>query len=292
MARIAFCGLGQMGLPMALRLVNAGHEVTVWNRTAAKARPALARGAAAAESPAGAARGAEVAITMLSTPEAVEEVVFGRGGLVEGLRAGSSYLEMSTVGPEVVREAATRLPPGVEVFDAPVLGSLPQAEEGTLKIFVGGSSAEAARRLFPVLEVMGTPRYLGSLGSGASMKLVVNSTLVALMTALGEALALGDALGLDQADLLDVLADSPIGVPARGKRERIETGVYPPNFKLALAAKDARLVTEAAMAIGLDLSVAMAGRRWMEAANDAGLGELDYSAVVAHQRRREARLPG
>jgi 3-hydroxyisobutyrate dehydrogenase-like beta-hydroxyacid dehydrogenase len=136
---------------------------------------------------------------------------------------------------------------------------------------------------------MGTPRLLGPLGSGASMKLVVNSTLMALMSALAEALALADALGLDTGDVLDVLADSPIGAPARGKRPNIERAAYPPNFRLALARKDSGLVVEAAQRARLDLPLARAALGWMDAAERAGLGDLDYSAVIAHARGTPAR---
>jgi 3-hydroxyisobutyrate dehydrogenase-like beta-hydroxyacid dehydrogenase len=111
------------------------------------------------------------------------------------------------------------------------------------------------------------------------------------MTALGEALALADALGLDQSAALEVLADSPIGVPARSKRRNIETETYPPNFKLSLALKDAELVVQAGARRGVSLKVAAAAREWMEAAERAGLGAMDYSAVIAHARRRPAKLP-
>jgi 3-hydroxyisobutyrate dehydrogenase-like beta-hydroxyacid dehydrogenase len=104
------------------------------------------------------------------------------------------------------------------------------------------------------------------------------------MTGLGEAMALADRLGLDDRKVLDVLADSPVGVPARGKRPFFESGHYPPNFTLALARKDAALVVEAAHARGLELPLATGAEAWLEAADRAGLGELDYSAVVAHAR--------
>jgi 3-hydroxyisobutyrate dehydrogenase-like beta-hydroxyacid dehydrogenase len=218
-------------------------------------------------------------------------VVFGSGGLAEGLRAGQTYLEMSTVGPDVVGDMAGRLPDGVRLLDAPVLGSVPQATAGELKIFVGGPQV-AFDQVRIVLEAMGTPRRLGELGAGAAMKLVVNSTLGALMTGLGEALALGDALGLDTAMVLDVLADSPIGVPAKGKRSMIESGRFDPaNFKVALARKDLTLVTEAAEKAGVELKVAAAAREWFEQADDDGLSDLDYAAVITEIRRRPPGAP-
>jgi 3-hydroxyisobutyrate dehydrogenase-like beta-hydroxyacid dehydrogenase len=288
MATLAFLGLGQMGAPMAARLLDAGHQLTVWNRTPGKAEPLVARGARAASSPADAASGADAAITMLAGPEALGEVVFGPRGVAEGLPDGAVLIEMSTMGPEAIRRTAERLGERVTVVDAPVLGTIPNAREGSLKIFVGGTEGDMARWR-GVLSAMGTPIHVGPLGAGASMKLVVNSTLGALMTALGEALALADALGLEEETVLDVLADSAIGPTTQGKRDRIERGVYEPNFKLSLARKDLRLVTEEAGRAGVAMRVAAAARAWMEGADNAHLGDMDYSAVIAYIRGRPAR---
>jgi 3-hydroxyisobutyrate dehydrogenase-like beta-hydroxyacid dehydrogenase len=169
------------------------------------------------------------------------------------------------------------------MVDAPVLGSVTQAEAGELKVFVGGE-ANVVERAGPILGALGTVRPMGPLGAGASMKVVANSTLLALMTALGEALALADSFGLRPDDVLDVLAESSIGVPVRSKRRYIESHLYPPNFKLGLAAKDGSLVLRAAEAAGLELQVARAAAAWMAAADRAGLGALDYSAVIAQIR--------
>jgi 3-hydroxyisobutyrate dehydrogenase-like beta-hydroxyacid dehydrogenase len=282
--KVAFCGLGKMGVPMAAQLLDAGHEVTVWNRTSGRAGELVERGAPEAASPAEAATGAEVVITMLADPPAVAAVV---AGVAETITAGATLVEMSTIGPAAVRSLAAGLPEGVDVLDAPVLGSVPQATEGTLKIFVGGDTA-VFERCRSVLEPMGTPRHLGPLGAGAAMKLVANSILGALMGGLAEALALADAFELEEAAVLDILAESPIGVTVKGKRKLIENGVYPANFKLALAAKDLRLVTEAGEAAGVDLPMAAAARSWLERADKHGLGDLDYSAVIADVRGRPA----
>lgn len=282
--KVAFCGLGRMGVPMAARLLGAGHAVTVWNRTPGRAAELVEQGATEAASPADAASGAEVVVTMLADPAAVGAVVADLAGAMDG---GATLVEMSTIGPDAVRSLASQLPEAVDVLDAPVLGSVPQATEGTLKIFVGGD-AGVFERCRPVLEPMGAPRHLGPLGAGASMKLVANSILGALMGGLAEALALADAFGLDEAGVLDILAESPIGVTVKSKRKLIESGEYPANFKLGLAAKDLRLVTEAAGAAGVDLRMAAAARSWLEQANEHGLGDLDYSAVIAEVRGRPA----
>ena len=282
--KVGFCGLGKMGVPMAARLLGAGHEVTVWNRTPGRAGELVEQGAAEAASPAEAAAGAAVVVTMLADPEAVEAVV---AGVAETVTTGATLIEMSTIGPDAVRALANRVPEGVDVLDAPVLGSVPQATDGKLKIFVGGDT-DVLERCRPVLEPMGAPRHLGPLGAGAAMKLVANSILGALMGGLAEALALADRFELDEAAVLDILAESPIGVTVKGKREFIESGVYPANFKLALAAKDLRLVTDAAQTAGVELRMAAAARSWLERADEHGLGELDYSAVIADVRGRPA----
>jgi 3-hydroxyisobutyrate dehydrogenase-like beta-hydroxyacid dehydrogenase len=290
MTTIAFIGLGQMGAPMAARLLEAGHDLRVWNRTPSKADPLVEKGARLATRPGEAARGTEATITMVSTPEALEEVVLGPDGVANGLSEGAALIEMSTVGPDAVRSLAERLPDGVDLLDAPVLGSVPQATDGSLKVFVGAMD-QGFERWRPVLEAFGTPMHVGPLGAGASMKLVANSTLGALMSGLGEAISLAEGLGLETSAVLDILGDSAIGMTARSKRELIDTGVYPPRFKLTLAAKDLRLVTETGESVDRDLRVARAARSWLEDADRAGLGELDYSAVTAQIRGVEARGP-
>jgi 3-hydroxyisobutyrate dehydrogenase len=216
MAKIAFLGLGQMGAPMARRLLKTGHEVTVWNRTSHRAEPLAAEGAAVAGSPAEAGAGAEFAITMVATPAALQTLVLGENGLAKGLAAGHVYIDMSTVGPDTVRSIAARLPVGVAVVDAPVRGSVSQATEGRLEIFVGARDEDFER-----------------------------------------------------------------------VRANIESGDYPPNFKLRHAAKDLRLVMEAATRAGRDLKVSAAARAWLDSAVEKGAADLDYSAVVATIIREE-----
>jgi 3-hydroxyisobutyrate dehydrogenase-like beta-hydroxyacid dehydrogenase len=278
--RLAFCGLGQMGAPMAARLLGGEWDLAVWNRSPERALPLVEQGARHAATPAEAAHGADAVFTMLSTPEAVEGVIFGADGVLSGLTSRSTVIEMSTIGPAAVGRLRERLPGGAGLLDVPVLGSVPQATEGKLKLFVGGDAA-LLDRWRPVLERLGTPRHLGPSGSGAAMKLVTNLCLGVLMTGLGEALALADSLGLTQADVLDVLAESAIGVTTKSKRTNIETRQWPANFKLSLAAKDLRLVVDEAAQAGAHLKVAAAARVWLDAAEQAGLGNLDYSSVIA-----------
>jgi 3-hydroxyisobutyrate dehydrogenase len=284
MATLAFCGLGVMGLPMATRLAAAGHQVRVWNRTPGRDAGAVANGAVAAATPAEAARDADAAITMLAGPESLDEVVFGPEGLAATLRPGAALIDMSTVGPDAIQALNERLAGrGVAVLDAPVTGSAPHAAAGTLRIMVGATAEEFARWR-EVLTPLGEPVHVGPPGTGAAVKLVVNSATAALTSLLAEALALADRLGVDERAALDALAASPMGIIVERTRERIETGSYPPAFKLALAAKDLGLAVGLAADRGLELRLAQAARSRLQAADRDGLGELDFSAVVAHLR--------
>jgi 3-hydroxyisobutyrate dehydrogenase len=280
MSKIAFLGIGNMGTPMANRLVNAGHDVTVWNRSAPRTAPLARAGAYVAASPAAAVAGVEFAITMLANPEALDNVLFGRNGIASALSSSQTWIDMSTVGPEVFTAAAARLPSGVAAVDAPVRGSIPEASAGRLHVYVGAGD-EDFERVRPVLETFGDVRCVGGPGAGAAMKLVVNTTLAAAIVAAGEALALGQALGLDQSCVLEVLADSPVGSTVRAKRANIEMGRYPPSFKLSLAAKDMRLAIEAADRAGTSLKTADSVRRWLDEAAGKGGADLDFSVVVA-----------
>jgi len=280
MAKIGFLGLGEMGRPMASRLLHAGHKVVVWNRSAERTAPLAKEGATVASSPATAAAGADFVITMLATPEALEQVLFGNAGLAPALSPGQLLIDMSTVGPDEVRSAAARLPKGASLVDAPVRGSVPQATSGRLDIFVGATDQDYERvRL--ILETLGSVRHAGGPGSGAAMKLVANLALGAAMVTLGEALSLGESLELQRSVLLDVLADSPIGPIVKAKRANVESGQFAPSFKLRHAAKDLRLATETAAARGRDLKQARANRAWLDEAAQHGAADLDFSAVVA-----------
>jgi 3-hydroxyisobutyrate dehydrogenase/2-hydroxy-3-oxopropionate reductase len=280
---VAVLGLGAMGSRIAARLLERGHPVTVWNRTPAKAAPLVALGAEAADTPAAAVAGADVAITMLSDPAALAAVTESEG-FGGSLRVGT-LVEMSTVGPGAIRRLRRALPEHVRVVDAPVLGSIAEAEKGSLVLFVGGSDEDSGR-VEPVLRALGTPLRVGPIGSGAAAKLVANSTLFGVLAVLGEAVALGDGLGLDREVLFEVLARTPLAAQAERRREPLETGVYPSRFALSLALKDAELVAEAGRASGTELRAAEAALAWLADAERAGLGGRDYSAVLAEIVRR------
>ncbi|MCU1348679.1 MAG: 3-hydroxyisobutyrate dehydrogenase, partial [Acidobacteria bacterium] len=208
------------------------------------------------------------------------QVLFGSDGLAAALSPGQVLIDMSTVGPDEVRSAAARLPERTALVDAPVRGSVPQAASGSLEIFVGATD-EHFKRVRPILELLGTVRHTGAPGSGAAMKLVANLVLGAAIVTLGEALALGDSLELERGLVLDALAASPIGPIVKAKRANVESGDFTPSFKLRHAAKDLRLVTEAAAVRRRELRQAQANRAWLDDAAERGAADLDFSAVVA-----------
>lgn len=267
MARVAVIGLGAMGSRIARRLRDAGHELTVWNRTAAKAEPL---GVPVAGSPAEAAAWAEVVITMVADPPALAAVTEGPNGVAAAADEDTTVIEMSTVGPEAIERLASVV--DAPLLDAPVLGSLGEVDAGTLSIFVGGER-DVFERSRGLLEVLGDPLYVGPSASGAAAKLVANSTLVTVIGALGEALALADALGLSREAAFAVLGRTALAAQAERRRPALEAGEFPPRFPLRLALKDADLIA----AQELDLRVTEAARSWLAEAPDP---EQDYAAVL------------
>lgn len=278
MAAVAVVGLGAMGRAIAKRLLETGHEVVVWNRSPGPADELVAQGAVAASTPADAAGRVGFVITMVSHHGALRAVAAGPEGVLAGAAPGTSLLQMSTVGPAALTRLAERMPEGVELVDCPVLGSISEAESGTLAVFVGGDH----RRAEPVLSSLGRIVPLGPVGAGSAAKLVANSTLFGVLGVLGEAIALGDGLGLPREATFEVLSATPLGAQADRRRGPLETGEFPHRFGLGLALKDARLVVEAAEQAGVTLPLAAAAKEWLASAMADGRGDDDYSALLAH----------
>ncbi len=299
MTRIAFLGLGRMGAPMARRLADAGHELTVWSRNRehsdafAQAHRDTATGAGSvtvAGSPAAAGVGAEIAVTMLTDGGVVEEVVVGRDGLASGLAPGTVLLDMSTTGPGPARKLARVLEPkGVEFVDAPVAGSVGPAADGTLAIMVGGGD-RAVERVRPLLAILGDERrtwHLGPVGAGQAAKLMVNVVLGGVMAAVAEGFTLGRTLGLDPADALDVLEGASVAAQTiRSKREKLLSGDYQEaGFRLALMHKDLRLALDASRTARSSLPGVERVAELFAGAKGQGLAEQDYAAVAAYLAR-------
>ena len=232
MTAITVLGTGRMGTAIAVRLVDRGHDVVVWNRTAERTGSAVAAGARAAPTPAAAVDRADVVITMLTDGPAVLSVLCGADGAAAALRPGVPVVEMSTIGPAAVRSLADHLP-GVTLVDAPVGGSIGAVGSGTLNIFAGGP-ADAVAAVEPVLADLGRVRHCGPLGAGAAVKLVLNTALVTAVAALADALAVAAAVGVDPDQALEVLRSSALGATV----DRVTGGGA---FTVALAAKDLEL---------------------------------------------------
>jgi 3-hydroxyisobutyrate dehydrogenase-like beta-hydroxyacid dehydrogenase len=275
-ADVAVVGLGAMGSRIAKRLLARGHAVVVWNRDRAKAGAIAEAGAVVAESPADAALGAEAVITMVTDPEALEAVTNGRDGVLAG-GSSATLIQMSTVGAGATARLAGSIPAEMGFLDAPVLGSISEAESGTLKIYVGGPD-DLVGHWRELLSDLGDVLHVGPVGAGSAAKLVVNAVLVGVIAVLGESLALSKALGLRQEVTFDVLETTALAAQAKRRRQALESGEFPPRFTLSLARKDADLILEVDPA----LRVLAAGRAWLAEAEEVDRGGEDYSVVLAY----------
>ncbi|HEU4354389.1 MAG TPA: NAD(P)-dependent oxidoreductase [Actinomycetota bacterium] len=282
MTRVAFLGLGAMGAPMAGRVLDAGHDLRVWNRTPGRDEDLVARGARRAASPAEAASDAEVVVTMVADPPALEAVLFGPDGVSGAIAPGSIVIDMSTVGPTAIRAAAERLDP-VAVIDAPVLGSVPHATAGTLTILAGGEG-EVLERCAEVLGAMGTVLHVGPSGAGATIKLANNAAGMSTMACMGEVLALTDRAGLDPEVVLDALAMGPLGSFVDRWRDKLTGREARVDFSLTLARKDLALALAEGSRLGLRLTLPEAAVARCDEAIVAGRGSQDNTALVAEIR--------
>ena len=277
---VAVVGLGAMGRRLAARLLGAGYRTVVWNRTPSKTEALVAAGAVPAKTPRDAAAMGEIVVTMVADPSALEDISQGVDGIAAGAHDALVVIEMSTVGPAAVARLAQTLPASTRVVDAPVLGSLAEAESGSLRIFVGGAESDV-RRCSPLLSVFGRPIHVGESGAGAAAKLIANLALFGTLVMLGEALALADALGVSRDAAFDVLGATPLAAQVKRRRAAIEAAEFERRFSLELARKDTELITGSAQAAGLQLPAAAAARNWFLAAEAEGFGQRDYTAVLA-----------
>jgi 3-hydroxyisobutyrate dehydrogenase len=278
---IAFIGLGAMGSRMAANLIDAGHSLRLFNRTAARCEPLQARGAVVCASPAEAAQGAQFVISMVADDVASHDVMLGEHGVIP-VFSGQAILDCSTNSPTFAQQAAQAAAArGLAYLDAPVSGSLAQAHGRELVFMVGGPAAafEAAQPLFAAMGRQAT--RLGESGSGASVKLVNNMLSGITNAALAEAVRMLEAAGIDPMQALPVLAEGAAGSRLmRTKIPKLATREFSPQFQLALMDKDLRYLLEWAGRMDCPLPVATAARMQMQAARRAGLGDQDVSAVI------------
>ena len=273
---VAVLGTGTMGAPIARNLATAGFTVRVWNRTRAAAE--AIEGVTVADTPADAVRGAGLMLTVLPDGRIVAEVA---GDALDSAGEETIWIQSSTVGIEATeRLAQLARNRGVRLVDAPVVGTKEPAEKGELTVLASGPE-EVRQRCDPIFDAIGRKTiWLGPAGAGTRMKLVMNCWLVALVEGLAETLALARGLDLDPALFLETIAGGPLDLPyAQLKGKMMLAEEFPPSFKLRLAAKDARLVVEAAERAGLDLPLAetIAGR--LERGVELGYGDEDMAAT-------------
>src|SRR5208282_3331100 len=287
---IGFIGLGLMGKPMAQNLLHAGFPLVVWNRTKAKADGLVRGGAKLAADPREAAAQADVLITIVSDPDALEEVLFGKTGALAHLRSGSTLVDSSTVSPDMARRvAAACAERGVEFLDAPVTGGTWGAEKGELVFMVGGK-AETLERVKPVLEAMGK-RFilLGPNGAGQTVKLGMNLLLALQVDAFAEALALVTAAGVPAEKLMEVLQSSMARSGVLDvKAPMMVKGEFPASFHQRLMHKDVRLALELAREHGVTLPAGAAAYATYTSVKDASKDDPDFAAVVRFWKKGAA----
>jgi 3-hydroxyisobutyrate dehydrogenase len=285
--RIAIAGTGRMGSAIATRLLGLGHEVWVWNRTAAKTAPLAAAGARVAATPGALAAEAEAFITILTDAAAIDAAYRGAGGLLSGDVAGKLFIEMSTVRPETQRALAEAVrASGATLVECPVGGTTGPAKEGKLFGFAGGEATDVARAR-PILEQLCRRiEHVGPVGAGASMKLAINLPLLVFWQAFGEALALTRPLGLDAARLMDIFTDTS-GAPNMLKARapmvaaQLRGEAVAPTVEIDVVRKDLRTMLEEAASRGVSLPVTAQALDCVDQASRVGFGSADCTKIPA-----------
>ncbi|PRY16314.1 3-hydroxyisobutyrate dehydrogenase/glyoxylate/succinic semialdehyde reductase [Pontibacter ummariensis] len=279
--KIGFIGLGIMGSRMAANLQGAGHELVVYNRTQGKADALVENGATRAATPEEVAGQCRLVFTMLSTPEAVEEVALGQDGFLRALPGNSLWVDCSTVNPSFSKKMAWHAKKmGQRFLDAPVSGSLMPAEKGQLIFLVGGDGADL-EQVRELMDVMGKAVvHVGDHGQGAGMKMVNNMILGQAMAAFAEALRLGTSLGISEEMLCDTLLSGPAAAPfLKLKQPKLLSRNFSPEFPLEWLHKDLHLASITAYEQNVALPSLQTTKELYALAKQQGLGEEDMSAI-------------
>jgi 3-hydroxyisobutyrate dehydrogenase-like beta-hydroxyacid dehydrogenase len=280
--RIGFIGLGTMGEPIANNLRRAGHDLTVWNRTPARADHIVSKGSKLARTPRECAAGRDLVFTCLSDEKALEAVLEGPEGALAGLKDGDVLVDLSTTGTREVRSAAERTGRhGARFIACPILGSKAAAEQAQI-VLVAGGPGSARERARPALHAISVRLFeLEDPVQAELMKLCVNAVGGAMITGFGEALALGSAGGLDAWRIVEVVQASSFHSPIfLMKGELVEKKDYAPRFKIRLAEKEQRLAQEAAADLGAKVPINEAVRRIFAEAAESGRADKDIAAVA------------
>lgn len=281
-AKIGWIGLGKMGAPMAGNLLGAGCKISVFNRTASKAGPLEAAGAAPAGDIASLAADSDIVVSMISDDRALEAVALGAGGVLANAPAGAIYVDMSTVSPAAsARVAEIAAEKGVGYVRAPVAGSIKFAVESSLLILASGP-ADALDSCAGIFDVMGRKTVrLGENDEARVMKLCLNLMVGVTAAMLGEALTFGRRGGLDLDRMLDVINDSPLASPVIGFRSpSIRARDFTPHFAVSQVAKDSDLILDTARAANMPMPLVSMLRQNWAAMIAQGSGDLDQFAYI------------
>lgn len=290
--RIGIAGVGRMGAAMAERLLGQGHEVLVWNRTAARLAPLVARGAVACPTPAALAGAAEAVVTILTDAPAIEAVYDGPDGLLSADLGGRLLIDMSTLRPEVERALAGRVRAAGGVFvECPVGGTVAPAREGKLFGFAGGEDADFERARPILEELCRRVEHVGPVGAGSSMKLAINLPLAVYWQVMGEALALCRGLGLDGARLAEIFADTSGAPTALRNRAEVVGRVLggedvTSTVDVATLRKDIAIMLAEGEGLGVRMPVTSAAAAAYDEGMATGIGPFDGSRQAAYWRDR------
>lgn len=288
--KVAFIGMGTMGAPMARNILQAGHEVTVHNRTRNREEPLAAAGASRAASPQAAAVAAEIVITCVSDTEDVEQVILGENGVIQGAAPGTVVVDMSTISPAVTRQIAAALAENdISMVDAPVSGGSEGAQKGTLSIMMGGEPAAIAR-VSPVLQAMGsTLTHVGDIGAGQITKAINQIIVAGTYWSVAEGMALGMKAGLDMEKVVQAVGGGAAGSWGLTNRSgNMINNDYPLGFRVRLHRKDLVIALEAARELGVTIPMAAYVEQIESGLMAQGFGDEDVSAIARSIRQQSA----
>lgn len=279
--KIGFIGLGMMGKPMAQRLIDAGYEVVVHNRTKAKADDLIRQGAKWADNPRSVIEQTESFISMVSTPDVLSEIVFGKNGILEKTGAGKTHIDMSTISPEIVNQLKdVYQKTGMNFLHAPVLGSVPNVVEGSLLIFVGGDE-KVYRYHKDIFRTIGKSIwYFPEHTQATHLKLACNSFIANMIVTLSQGLVFVERAGIPQEILLEVLNESTLNsIMYQTKGKSIIQDDFNPRFITEHLFKDVNLIIDAAGKLNLNLPTMNLMKELFAKAISEGFGKKDYSSV-------------
>jgi 3-hydroxyisobutyrate dehydrogenase-like beta-hydroxyacid dehydrogenase len=281
MADLGYVGLGVMGSAITRRLLDAGHTVTVWNRTREKAEPLLEAGARWADSPRAVAESSDIVFTMVTNTAAVQAVTDGPDGILAGLAPGKIYVDMSTASPANTRALAEKVAAvGAQMLDAPVSGTSITVEQGKASVMVGGDE-DAFERAKPILEAIGPKVFhLGPNGSAVTMKIAINLSLAVQMLAFSEGVLLAEKTGIPRERAVEVMLASVIASPMVAYRGPLVLG-HPDEvwFDCHMMQKDMNLALELGRELEVPLPTTAITNEFLTAANGMGIGEKDFAVL-------------